>query len=229
MSGALKSLSREFPQDGTNLAQEFRTLALRYSEIGAMEGIRVIPFLSPEMPLYLKASEEERRAATEFLAIIVSIHEETLAGGDTAIDTRSLIWRALGRYSLVPGGDIFDKMGKEDVILIYNDQHSAIFWNLQFFKYSSITIEQLFFDTWPNITWRESHIQQDLIEFVHGLTKISTTMIIDPKVPGHEVQELGTPENIRTWMEIPWVAVLTRDRQFAGYLAIQHMRIIEKS
>src|SRR5690349_9438767 len=120
---------------GFDLAQEFRELAERYCEIGRKEGVRVIPFLGPEMPLFQKASLEERRNATDFLRTIVSIHEETIASGTNALNSRQLIWRALSRFQLTPPSDIFDRFTDEHIILFYNDQHFLLFWNLQFFKY----------------------------------------------------------------------------------------------
>ena len=55
MKTAAKNLSMPIdPEWSSGEADQFRQLALRYTEIGANEGIRVLPFTAPEMPLFQK-------------------------------------------------------------------------------------------------------------------------------------------------------------------------------
>lgn len=224
----MKDAAKNFnPEWNTGEAEEFRELALRYKEIGAREGIRIIPFQSPEMTLFQKASQEERSKAIKYLKTIVSIHEETLAAGDHAVNSRRLIWRALGKLSLVPGPDIFEHFSDDDVVIIYQGNQTILFWNLQFFRYTSLTVEQLFFSCWHEFTERDPEIQQKLIEVVTKILNGEITKNFVPGVPGHEVQELNTLENIRTWMEIPFGSVLTHEGAFGGFLIVQKMRIID--
>lgn len=227
MTGALKKdLPSSDPLNGTGQAEEFRRLALRYSEIGADEGIRVTPFLSPEMPLFQKANYEERKNATEFLRTIVEIHEETIAGGDKAINSKKLIWRALSKLSLVPGPDVFDRLADEDIVLVYHKNQTVLFWNLQFFSFTSATVEQLFFCRWYEFTKRDPEILQRLQEMAIGVTSGKITGNFIPGIPGHEVVEVDTLESIRTWMEIPWGSVLTSKGSLGGVLLVQRMKIL---
>lgn len=210
----------------TGEADVFRELALRYKDIAAKEGIRIIPFQSPDLTLFQQATHDERRQAISYLKTIVDIHEETIAGGDKAVNSRRLIWRALSRLSLVPGPDIFEHFGDDEVVLIYQENQTIIFWNLQFFKYTSLTIEQLFFSRWHEFTERAPEIHQKLVSVVMKVLSGEITKNFEPDVPGHEVQEINTLENIRTWMEIPFGSVLTKNGTFGGFLIVQTMRII---
>ncbi len=211
----------------TGEAEVFRELALRYKEIAAKEGIRIIPFKSPEMTLFQKATPEERSKAIKYLKTIVDIHEETLAAGDRAVNSRRLIWRALSKLGLVPGPDIFEHFSDEEVVLIYQENQTIIFWNLQFFRYTSLTVEQLFFSRWHEFTERAPEIQQKLIDTVMNILSGKITKNFVPGVPGHEVQEVNTLENIRTWMEIPFGSVLTKDGAFGGFLIVQTMKVLD--
>ncbi len=215
------------PDWATAEAEIFRELALRYKEIGAKEGIRIIPFLSPEMPLFQKATPEERSKAIGYLTTIVDIHEETLAAGDQTLNTRKLIWRALSKLSLIPGPDIFNHFSDDDVVLIYQENQSALFWNIQFFKYTSLTVEQLFFCTWHEFTKRPAEIHQKLYEMAVNVLSGKITKNFIPGVPGHEVQEIDTLESIRTWMEIPFGSVLTKNGVLGGILIVQKMRVLD--
>lgn len=227
MKDAAKKINHTVDSEwSTGEAEIFKELALRYKEIGQNEGIRIIPFESPEMPLFQKASHEEKINAINFLKTIVSIHEETIAAGDKAINSRRLIWRALSKLSLVPGPDIFENFTDEDVVIIYQENHSALFWNLQFFRYTSLTVEQMFFAKWYEFTKRPLDIQQKLYQILLDISAGKITKNFNPDVPGHEVEELNTLECIRTWMEIPFGSVLTRNGAFAGTLVVQKMTII---
>lgn len=214
-------------EDSINQAEVFRELALRYTEIGAKEGIKIHPYISPAMPHFQKATSEERIMAINYLKTIVDIHEEAIVAGDLASNSRKLIWRALSRLSLVPGPDIFQHFSDDDVVLIYQENQTIIFWNLQFFRYTSLTVEQLFFCFWHEFTTRPPEIHQKLIEVVSDIFSGKITKNFFPEVPGHEVQEIDTLECIRTWMEIPFGSVLTKNGSFGGFLIAQRMRILD--
>jgi hypothetical protein len=228
MTASLRKSSPDSdPQDGTNLLEEFRTLALRYAEIGAKEGVKIRPFLSPEMPLFQQNSPEEKKSATFFLKTVVGIHEETLAAGDDAIDSARLVWRALSKFSVVPAADTFARLTKDDVVLIYNEKQSVMFWNLQFFKYSSFTVEQVFCGKWWMFTKRDEAIFKNLSELVRKICTGEINGIFDPGIPGHMVEELQTEEKLKTWHEIPWGTTLTKKGEAAGFLLTHRIRILE--
>lgn len=212
--------------NSTGQAEVFRELALRYTEIGAREGIRILPYQSPDMPYFQKATPEQRSRAITYLKTIVDIHEETIAAGDKPINSRRLIWRALGKLSLVPGPDIFENFSDEDSVIIYNDEQTMIFWNLQFFNYISFTVEQMFFCPWHEFTKRSDEIHQKLYDMAVNVITGKTTKNFIPGVPGHEVQEINTPESLRTWMELPFGSVLTKNGTLGGILIVQKMKLI---
>ncbi len=208
-------------------AEIFRELALRYKEIGAKEGIRIIPFQSPDMPFFQKASQEQRNKAINHLRMIVDIFEEAIAAGDQALNSRRMIWRALSKFSLVPGPDIFEHIGDEDSVIIYNEEQTIVFWNLQLFHYISFTVEQIFFCPWHEFTKRSDEIHQKLYEMAVNVITGKITKSFVPGVPGHEVQEINTLECLRTWMEIPFASVLTKNGAFGGILTVQKMSLID--
>ncbi len=210
----------------SNEAKRFRTLALRYQEIGAAEGIRINPFRAPDMPLFSKAPPEKRKATTDFLELIVSIHEETIAASEATINSKQLLWRALRRFSLVPDPGIFDLLTDEDVVLIYNDSQNAIFWNLQFFRVSSLTVEEMFFGVWYNFTKRDPTIQQKLYEMAVNVISGKIIGTFKPDVPPHEVHEIDTLECTKTIMDVRLGSVLTKNGSFAGILVVQNMKVI---
>lgn len=204
----------------------FKELAYRYQEIAAYSGIKMNPFRSSDMPLLSKASPEEIRSATFFLESVVSIHEETIAASESPVNSSQLLWRALRKMSLIPKPEIFDLIKDDHVVIVYDETQKAVFWNLQFFKYASLTVEEMFFGHWFNFTKREEAIHNKLYEMAVNIISGKITGIFSPDVPPHEVQEVDTLECIRTIMDIPHGCVLTKNGQIGGILIVQRMRII---
>lgn len=227
MSQKAKNLSEEFEDENdTKGLERFKGLALRYQEIGALYGIRIHPFRGADLPYLSQATPEERSKAADFLELILSIHEETLTATEAPINTRQLLWRALGRFSLVPGRDIFDHLTDEDVVILYDDQQRAIFWNLQFFKVSSFSVEELFFGQWFKFTKRDPSIQAKLYEMAVKIISGEITGNFIPDVPPHEVEEIDSIERIKTLMALPFGSVLKRESKFGGILLVQRMKVL---
>jgi PAS domain-containing protein len=206
--------------------ERFKLLAFRYQEIGASYGIKIYPFRGPDLPYLSKANSDDRNRASDFLDFILSVHEEALAATETLINTRQLLWRALRKYSLVPGREIFDHITDEDVVIIYNEDQKAIFWNLQFFKVSSLSVEELFFGQWFNFTRRDPSIQEKLYRLALDVITGRVEGNFIPDVPPHVVEEIDSIERTRTLMEIPMGSVLTKGGKFGGMLIIQRMKIL---
>lgn len=210
----------------TDLVTRFEELAFRYQEIAFNSGIKLTPFRSSDRPLLSKASPEEIRNATFFLESVVSIHEETIAANEQPVNSRQLLWRALRKLSLIPKPEIFELISEDDVVVIYDETQKAVFWNLQFFNYSSLTVEELFFSHWFTFTKRDEAIHNKLYEMAVNLITGKITGIFSPDVPPHEVQEVDSLECLKTMMEIPHGCVLTKNGQLGGILIVQRMRII---
>lgn len=227
MNERAKNLSFEADEDsGSSEIKRFKELALRYQEIGAQFGVNIYPYRSPEMPFFAKATSEERKKATDLLELIVSIHEETLAATEAPINTRQLIWRALRRLSLIPGSDVFERLTDEDVVVIYDENQQSIFWNLQFFRFSSFSVEEMFFVPWFKFTQRDPAIKDQLYKMAVDVITGKITGTFIPEAPPHEVQEIDSIECLKTEMSFPFGSVLTKDGRFGGILMVQKMKIL---
>lgn len=217
---------QENSDSGMSEVEKFRSLALRYQAIGAKEGIKIIPFESPDLPHFQKATPEEKKAAIDFLEVIVNIHEETLAHGEKVSNSKKLLWRALNRFSLVPPSDLFEKFEDKDIIVIYNNDQKVIFWSIQFFNFLSFTVEQLFTIHWYKFTERTPENQAYLYQMAMDVIQGKIKEPFNPHIPPHEVQELNTLENLRTMMDIFLCSPLTRKGQLEGILIGKRMQII---
>lgn len=213
-------------KEGFDGANEFRSLALRYAEIGAQNGVRITPYLSPEMPLYHAATDDQKRTVIRTLQHIVSIHEEVIAANARPINTKTLIWRALGKLGMTPGRGLMDQLTDDEVVVIYNSDQQAAFWNLQFFNVISFTVEQVFFTPWHECTRRDPIYTKKLIAIVQDVLSGKLNGTWDPQIPVHLVEELNSPGKLTTNMHLKLFSTLTRNGSFAGLLVVQGMEVV---
>src|SRR5271169_939861 len=114
MGGALKKV-----QDFTDIHEKFRQMCLYYSDLLALEGKKVKPFRSPDLPVFSALTAEQKQNATDFIGMALEIFEETRAEGFKLNDSPKLLWRALRKLGWTPQSDVFDRIGENDVVNIY--------------------------------------------------------------------------------------------------------------
>ena len=102
MNGALRKI-REIGE----LDRQFKEMCLYYAAILGEEGVRVRPYISPELPIFSKLQENEKKSAIALISTVLEVFEEVRAEGWSVRDNRRLIWRALSKLGWTPGSDIF--------------------------------------------------------------------------------------------------------------------------
>ena len=78
-------------QDVTDLNEKFRRMCLYYSDLLALEGKKVKPFRSPELPVFSALTAEQKKSAVDFIGTALEIFEETRAEGFKLNDSPKLL------------------------------------------------------------------------------------------------------------------------------------------
>ena len=128
----------------TDLDEKFRQMCLDYTELLAEEGTRVRPFRLPTLPFFSKLVLKKRSKRSKKSVTRLEVFEETRGEGFRLKDSPKLIWRSLIKLGWNPPSDIFDKIGDDDVIAIYDTEHTHVFQNLNFFEWMSFSLEELY-------------------------------------------------------------------------------------
>ena len=211
MGNALKNL-----QDLTDLNGKFRQMCLYYSDLLALEGKKVRPFRSPDLPVFSALTAEQKKSAIDFIGTALEIFEETRAEGFKLNDSPRLLWRALRKLGWTPQSDVFDRMGEKDVINIYTPQNIQIFQNLNFFDWVTLTLEDLYGAPWHAYSRREAkcaeQADQTAVELFTGIL----TSTVTPDIPEHYVEEIGTDEAYTIFIKIHTVSPLRQNGQVVG-------------
>ena len=136
----MKATLKQIRESG-QLDHQFREMCLYYAAILGEEGVRVRPYISPELPIFSKLPENEKKSAISLISSILEVCEEVRGEGWSLRDNRRLIWRALSKLGWTPGSDIFGLMEDGDVICFHDANQRLIFQNLNFFTWVSYTLE----------------------------------------------------------------------------------------
>ena len=187
------------------------------------EGVGVRPFRSADLPVFSKLSPDRKREAIAEVETVLQILMDTRADGFSIKDSPRLIWRALRRFGLTPLGDIFDKMGDEDIVQIFSHRQTAIFSNLNLFNWITFTLEDLHTGAWFELTRRDEAVlpalHRSAVEVLSGLRAET----FEPAVPEHLVSEVGTEGMMQFLFRLKYVSPLRENGQIHKFY--RHYRL----
>lgn len=199
---------------------QFRELASLYAEYCREEGLRVVPFHSPDLPHFSRNSPERQEEAIRHLVIYLEVFEEMRAQKYSLRDSPKLLWRCLNRLGLTPQSDVFDKIGDGNVVEIYSTDQRQLFHNIKFWEYISFSIEQVFGTEWWVMSRRSEDVSRQIYELGVKLVTGEIAGTFMPNVPVHVVEEHGSPEANRFTVNIHHLSPVKANGQVAGVLVI---------
>jgi PAS domain-containing protein len=195
-----------------NSVSKFRELALKLSEIGNANGVVIRPFKLSALPLFSKLSPAHQQSAVDQLSLYVAICEDVMASAGSLASSRTFVWRAFSALGFVPDSNLFNLIGDDDVVEIYNMENIQIFRNLRFFEFCSYTLEELFSKPWMELFVREDpEITKQLINLLVTLAETKNPRPVSTNVGPHFTREVGSESCFRVELEVKHVTVLFSD------------------
>jgi hypothetical protein len=204
--------------------QRFREMALLYSRFLEQEGIRVRPFHSSDLPCFSKLNAEQKNEAISQIASLLEIFEETQSEQGRLKDSPRLLWRTLRKLKWIPQPDIFDKIQDGDVVEIYSVEHKHIFQNLEFFNWVSHTLEEIYCTPWYAAVQREQNVIEAMYGVAAKLVSGEQTSTVDPAIPEHWIEEVGTELLLKYFLSMRFVSPLRADGRPVGYVVVWRAR-----
>ncbi len=135
-------------------AQDLRIHFAEYThqlrDFAAQAGVVMVPYRDAALPLFGALTEKAQRKVLQVLSHQLDFFKLAAEEG-VRIDSSKLIWRALARMRMVPQSDLFDRIMDEDVVEVYHVDGTALFKNLQFFKYISMSLEEVYCLRWMDL------------------------------------------------------------------------------
>lgn len=184
------------PTGGLPTAEETARLGglfLRIQELGALEGLALVPFHDASLPYFQKLSSDARAALTRQVTEYVDVMSESSIEDRSVLRNSRTLWRMLGRLRWRPAPDLFESLRDEFVIEIYDADGLQIFRSFNFFPLCTYTLEEIYTLPWFELYDRdEARFGQtlDIVRDVLTQPQLGTR----PMVGGvHEVRERKGP------------------------------------
>lgn len=159
------------------------------SNLLARHGLKVAPYQDRSLNR-IKTHRDPQRALNiwfQYADLLVAAEKE----GDNLFDHRQLLWRMLGVLGYTPQSDIFSLIEKNHVIEIYTPDNWQIFRNLEFYKFVSMSLDEMATFHWPRDSKRSMKITIMGLEVATRLRFGTLRKTMDVRDwPEHQVQEL---------------------------------------
>lgn len=191
----------------------------------AEEGTKVRPYRSPDLPIFSKLSEEEKKSAIEMVSTVLSVFEEVRAEGGKLRDDARLVWRALSKLGWTPCSDVFSLMRDGDIICFHDLRQRLVFQNLNFFDWVSYTLEDLYGGLWYVLSKRNEKTAESLYEAV--MKAFQTDRTFEPDVEEHLMEEVGTEGLLKFMIRVQYMSPLKSNGQTTGLLLINRCRSVK--
>lgn len=196
----------------------FKRQCVEFSELLAEAGVQVRPFRSLDLPFFSKLDDDRKKRAVSELGFALEVYRETRAEGFEVKDSPKLIWRMLRKLGWTPQSDFFDKVDDDDVIQIYTRDQAAVFYNLNFFKWITYTIEDLYTRPWFELSRRDESAMMKLyevaVEILSGV-RMGTSLL---DVPAHRCEEMDSEGMSKFWIQVKYASPVKKDGEVMGML-----------
>lgn len=218
---------KSFRDLGSDGSHRFKQVTEEYASALKAIGISFTPYDDPALPLFAAASRETQFRAIDFFESALGIFDEIQSQGGNITDSRSLIWRTLSRFRLVPDASIFDKMGDTDVVEIYSlPENFHMAWNVRLVEQVSFTAEQLLCVPWWELGSRPPDIMAELHQIAIGLASNKITETVENPVKRHVVQEHGSHELLTIEIQVKYISPLKRGKVNYAFMVINDCRVV---
>jgi hypothetical protein len=174
--------------------------------------------------LFLALADDRRQRLISRLETDVAIFQEVLAAGEHLTDSRRLLWRYFVKKGGSPCSDLFGLIGDQDVVEVYSLDQTHLFQNLHFFDWVSVTIEQVFCQTWFEMTKRDLKFQQLIYAAAGRILSGEVRQTLLTEVPFHLVEEIDTEMNFKFYLRQKYLSPVFIDGRLQSIVAVSECK-----
>jgi hypothetical protein len=224
----MHSAKKYLDSDG-GLVDEFfqKTGELREILVKARVPVRSEPRIIFEQ--YKKANYERQRAFLNKIEFYSSLCKEALSISIDLLADKKFIWLTFRRLGCFPPAELMDRIKDGDAVEIYTADTGVLeFCNFDFCRNIGYTVEQLFWDPWHDLFYREEkYMGQIMDEFKRSVTV--ATGPFTPNIEEHTCYETnslsGNSINVKMKMFSP---VKSKSGQVKFMIATSDLEVVQK-
>lgn len=204
----------------SQLTNRFRALSENLCQLLEKEGLVVRPYHLASLPFFQALTDEEKLPAIEYLERYYDLCLHTKKQRGDLREGRVLIEEALDYFKLEVDRRIFDLVAPRHVFEFYSPNQTQYFRTINFFEYTSYTIEDLYSRSWFHLYERDEKITSRILELAHLILEKKDVGILVPEIPEHMLLERASLEKLKVPVQIICLAPLKRDGNTVGILCV---------
>ncbi|MFS4457624.1 hypothetical protein [Bdellovibrio sp. HCB2-146] len=204
----------------SQLTNRFRALSENLCQLLEQEGLVVRPYHLASLPFFQALTPEEQLPAIEYLERYYNLCLHTKKQRGDLREGRVLIEEALDYFKLEVDPAVFDLIGPRNVFEFYSPNQTQYFRTINFFKYTSYTIEDIYSRSWFHLYERDEKITSRILELALQVLEGKTSSFLVPEIPEHMLTERASLEKLKVPVQIICLAPLKRDGKTVGILCV---------
>lgn len=209
-----------------NDCSKFKAIATEIASMGASVGIKIIPFHNSNLEHFSNLNSEARFNILNSLQIYLNVYKAVQAEGSSLLDSIRVVWNALSQLGYRPTSDLFTYIKSGNVIEIHNSSLVQVFRNLNFFKFCSYSLEELYCYQMPELYTRDISFEEQLLTYVKQIYASEVRSVIKPELKTHTISELKSQDRLNISDDIHYIAPLfSQEGRPVATLAIESPRI----
>ncbi|UXR63130.1 hypothetical protein EZJ49_08580 [Bdellovibrio bacteriovorus] len=202
-------------------AQSFKKYAEELCAFIEQEGWAVRPYHSESLPFFLQLNESERESTTELLRQYLEVCQRVYSKGRRLKDMPFLVETALEYYGYQVFPQTLAKLrqNQSKMVEFYSRKHTQFFRSLNFFEFTSYTIEDLYCRQWVHLYDREESMTMRILSEAN---KVLAGDLSEPIfVPeAHILKERLSLERLQVQMQNLQLEPLFKNGQSDGIMAV---------
>lgn len=204
------------------LVDEFLTVTLAISTLCKKYGMHRLEAHSQTgiqryTSLPIEVKEKILQGCHQFLGFSDYAEKE---GIDLRHNNVQLTWLALRQLGLRPHSDLFNHLTDEHIVEIYNENSIQIYRSFNLFQYLSYSISDIFCHEWWELYTRDTEVYDQMLDMNNKLLDGSVEGVVKTTFPDHWVQEIFSPQCLRSTMRHELCSPLTdKNKKNMGFIS----------
>ena len=210
--------------------QRFHLALKSLSEMLKTAGIanRITDNANQRLPHFTSLDATAQTEHLEEIEIFVTGSRELIDDGKSPEDTPSLAWQIIRKMGFTLNFGFFDLMKKGDVVEVYNTAGRPIFRNLDYYRYTSHSLESLFTLNWSKLGKRDPIVEQQIHDLVVKIFVSPSDVAIKTELPEHTYCEVNSAQMLEAELNIKYLLPLRREGKVSAVLGITRVELIKR-
>jgi hypothetical protein len=182
-------LSRETNLAAANVKRLRHSLG-DFTILASQSGVSLNPFHPDEPSPLGRLPLHTQNQVIDNFSRYLKVATGVVAEQTPLYNTQAFLWRMIRELNLRPSSDLFEQIGPNDVVEIYDHNFIQVFRNLRFMELCSYTLEDVFTHEFPELFARPNEITTVLVEHCQQVFEGRITTTQPTHVPDHELCEI---------------------------------------